>query len=149
MADEEIKQPNTIAEFQAICEKYYERGKYAGSLDRFQESVGVWGQATFPRSSIHSIAQHFREEADEFHAAISSCVPTLDHADEEAADCVLLLLHYCYRRNVSLMDLMQKKMETNRVRKWADVEGRGYAKHVCDCCGKNPCVCPIEENDYK
>lgn len=105
------------------------------SLDDMQRFVGEWGSRTFPQSNIHSIVSHFAEEAEEFvrgergvELACDGYAP--EQVDAEAADCFLLLLHYCHRRGVSLYDLAEAKMKVNTARNWDSGEGRGYAKHV-------------------
>lgn len=94
------------------------------TLDEFQKEVGEWGEAMFPGSSLLSIEKHFHEEVKEFMSAA-----TWGEAEMEAADIVLLLLHFCHRRDVSLMQLMEAKMKVNRTRKWGEPGEKGYSKH--------------------
>lgn len=77
------------------------------TLDEFQREVGQWGQATFPQSKLLSIIRHFEEEARELVDAMEHPTKSIQEVDEEAADCFLLLLHYCHRRGVSLMALAE------------------------------------------
>lgn len=104
------------------------------TLDEFQKEVGEWGEATFPHSQIESIANHFYEEASEFVQAVyhpedGGNGEWWSQADEEAADCVLLLMHYFHRRDKSLVEVMEAKMKVNRTRKWGEPGEKGYSKH--------------------
>jgi NTP pyrophosphatase (non-canonical NTP hydrolase) len=99
------------------------------TLDEFQREVGEWGEKTFPQSNLLSIIRHFDEEASELVGAMEHPTKDFPDIDEEAADCFLLLLHYCHRRGVSLMELAEWKMLINRERKWTKDSGKGYVKH--------------------
>lgn len=97
-------------------------------LDRLEVEVGEWAQRTFPRSTLHSIAAHLHEEVAEFVQHVSN--GEVEAADKEAADVLLLLLHYCFRRDKSLYGLACIKHEENQRRKWDEGAERGYSKHI-------------------
>lgn len=106
------------------------------TLDEFQKEVGEWGEVTFPKSYINSVIDHFDDESKELIGNFKDeegnrfSFVSYTNADEEAADCVLLLLHYCHKRDISLMQLMEDKMKVNRERKWGKPDERGVVRHV-------------------
>jgi len=104
-------------------------------LKAFQDAWGEWADKTFPKSDLDSICSHFREEAYEFAGFKHSEDPTWDtppsHDPEEAADCLLLLLHHAHKAGYSLIEEAMKKAEINIKRDW-DVDddgGHGHFKH--------------------
>ena len=110
-------------------------------LMEFQTLHGKWADRTFPDSTLDTIASHFREETLEFAGGI---VPRMDaegdyydtlppsHSPEEAADCLLLLLHHAHKAGYDLFQEARKKAHINRQRKWdtTDEGGHGHFKHV-------------------
>jgi NTP pyrophosphatase (non-canonical NTP hydrolase) len=108
-------------------------------VDRFQREVGQWADRAFPRSSIRTIAAHFEDEAEEFVVAAEAVRffpldASVGDADE-AADCLLLLLHYAHKRGFSLFDAAREKHAANRGRRWGNPEERGVVKHVAEQTG--------------
>lgn len=107
----------------------------------FQDTVGEWGERTFPDSTPKSIMAHLQEEVEELRRPVHRdhymTVPddaeiremTRNHIAEEAADCYLLLLHLAHRFGFNLEQAAQAKHVVNLGRHWHD-GGRGYAKHV-------------------
>lgn len=96
-------------------------------LDALQQTVGEWGTRTFPKSSPVSIALHLRDEANE----LVSEVPDGDEIAEEAADCLLLLLHLAHRCGFSLFDAAVAKATINERRTWqTEPNERGYMSHI-------------------
>lgn len=97
-------------------------------ISDLQLATGTWADETFPQSSPDSIIAHFREEAHEF----ADGSPDKDPGDpEEAADCLLLLLHHAHKCGYSLLDEAAKKFRKNRMRKWATKpNAEGYFKHT-------------------
>jgi NTP pyrophosphatase (non-canonical NTP hydrolase) len=113
---------------------------FAEHMDDMQEEVGRWGRKTFPLATPHTIISHFREESTELidrvdREALASYGPSeiLDVA-EEAADCVLLLMHLADQVGFSLSEAVVAKHETNRRRRWetAPTDGRTHWKHVAN-----------------
>lgn len=103
----------------------------------FQEAWGEWADATFPNSTRESIASHFREEAREFAGGeiieagqvVEMHGPSFD--PEEAADCLLLLLHDAHKAGYNLMEVALQKAKVNIERDWDvdDDAGHGHFKH--------------------
>ena len=91
------------------------------TITNLQKICGRWAEETFPKSTPQSVIEHFREEAEEF----------AEMGDpEEAADCVLLLLHHASKEGYSLLDEVLKKFRTNTKRTWAkEPNEKGYFKH--------------------
>jgi len=112
-------------------------------LKAFQDAWGEWADKTFPKSDLESIASHFREEALEFaggdipvidenqHMGVFEHIPP-SHDPEEAADCLLLLLHHAHKAGYNLMAEALKKAEINIKRDWdtTDEGGHGHFKHL-------------------
>jgi NTP pyrophosphatase (non-canonical NTP hydrolase) len=93
-------------------------------LDRVQRIVGEWGTKTFPAATNESIVAHLRDEACELLADGSDLA-------EEAADCLLLLLHLAHRNGFSLFDAAGAKFAVNVGRDWqTEPNERGYMSHV-------------------
>lgn len=102
------------------------------TLDEFQKEVGEWGDTTFPKSTLNSVVAHFSDESSEFIESFDNWYTGKNdilQCDVEAADCALLLLHYCFKRKISLMGLMQWKMEQNKKRTWSNPDWRGVVRH--------------------
>lgn len=94
-------------------------------LEKLQRAVGEWGNATFPTSTTDSILAHLRDEV----AELSEAEPT--HRAQEAADCLLLLLHFAHRHGFSLFDAAVVKAAVNAKRTWqTEVNERGYMRHI-------------------
>ena len=94
----------------------------------FQHEVGEWANATFPQSETTSINAHFQEEAVELDYALGS--RSNDEVKEEAADCLLLLLHLSHKMGFSLFAAAMEKFEVNKARQWeAEAGVKGYWKH--------------------
>lgn len=101
------------------------------TLNELQDEIGKWGEATFPRSTPGTILAHLQEEIVELVDAWNELRDGETGDIEEAADCFLLLLHYCHRRGGSLFDAMAAKMAVNRSRTWkTDPEPAGHFKHA-------------------
>lgn len=93
------------------------------NLDMFQEEVGTWGDHTFGRSTPQSVLAHLRDELDELTASLSP---------EEAADCLLLLLHFAHKRDFSLADEAKRKFAINLSRTWGEPDERGVVRHIVE-----------------
>lgn len=97
-------------------------------LDAFQRWVGTWGEATFGRSTPASVIEHLADEVAELRHAERGTVVS-DH-EAEAADCLLLLLHYAHKRGFSLFDAAARKFDVNRRRRWDEPDARGVVRHI-------------------
>ena len=92
------------------------------TLDQFQREAGEWADGNFTTSTVASIISHFREEAGEF---------ADEPSGEEAADCLLLLIHYAHKSGISLYQEAERKLAINRKRIWKTTpEPGGHIKHV-------------------
>jgi NTP pyrophosphatase (non-canonical NTP hydrolase) len=100
-------------------------------MDMFQERVGIWADGTFPESDWRSIVAHLQEEVQELSSALYEDADGRGDYREEAADCLLLLLHLAHKEGFSLMASAMKKNGENQRRGWeTDDNGRGYWKHI-------------------
>jgi len=112
-------------------------------FEDFQRMWGEWADKTFPKSTLDTIASHFREEAREF-AGGEFAVPdghgvfrgTMEHVPpshdpEEAADCLLLMLHHAHKAGYNLFEEARRKADINEARDWdtTDEGGVGHFKH--------------------
>ena len=101
------------------------------TLDEMQAEIGAWGNETFPQSTPDTIMAHFQEEAEELVLAAYVAPDGVGPYEEEAADCLLLLLHFAHRKGFSLFDAAMTKMAVNRQRQWKTTpEAAGHFKHV-------------------
>ena len=103
------------------------------ALSQFQHDTGSWASKTFPKSNRGTICSHFREEAREFAGGyndygVNYIEPS--HDPEEAADCLLLLLHHAHIEGYDLLDYAIEKLAKNQQRDWLTepTEG-GHFKH--------------------
>lgn len=100
-------------------------------LDGFQHQVGAWAERTFPASDWRSVVTHLQEEVEELSNALYPDLDGRGDYREEAADCLLLLLHLAHKEGFSLMEAATQKHRENVCRIWeTDDNGRGYWKHV-------------------
>lgn len=90
-------------------------------FDAMQKVIGEWGDRTFGKSTVKSVLKHFEKEVKEL---LVSKKPV------EAADCVLLLIHFAHKKKFSLYDEIVKKFEINRKRKWGKPDKDGVVEHV-------------------
>lgn len=93
-------------------------------MDEFQREVGEWGVATFPGSTPGTILKHLSREVEELTMALS------DEQAEEAADCLLLLLHLAHRGGFSLLEAAREKFAVCQERKWGEPDQFGVREHV-------------------
>lgn len=111
-------------------------------FEEFQKLHGEWANRTFPDSTLDTIASHFREESLEFAGGlqeieINDGMKDIEffgpsHDPEEAADCLLLMLHHAHRSGYNLFKEALKKAKINTERDWdtTDEGGHGHFKHT-------------------
>jgi hypothetical protein len=99
-------------------------------MDHFQVAVGTWAEATFPQATKGSIVAHLRREVEELGASAQLGPP--EDEEREAADCVLLLLHFAHKRGFSLLAAAHEKFATNQARHWGEPDAEGVVEHVED-----------------
>lgn len=92
--------------------------------DQFQEAVGRWADQVFPHSTLKSILAHLQEEVEE--ELNESASP------DEAADVLLLLLHYAHKRQFDLFEEAKRKFDINRGRRWSKPDVSGISRHLED-----------------
>jgi hypothetical protein len=90
-------------------------------LDRLQLEIGAWGDRTFPQSTPRSVLAHFKKESKEL---------IDDETAVEAADCLMLLLHFAHKMGFSLRDQVRQKFEVNKGRVWGKPDADGVVEHV-------------------
>jgi NTP pyrophosphatase (non-canonical NTP hydrolase) len=98
-------------------------------LDTLQREDGEWANRTFPNASNDTIMSHLTEEVEELSNAAHIDNGTIGNIEEEAADCLLLLLHLAHRNHFSLFEEAQKKFEINKKRTWNVKAPGGHTKH--------------------
>lgn len=92
------------------------------NLDDLQRRVGVWGEETFKQATLKSILEHLAEEVGELQES---------HEPSEAADVLLILLHFCHREGFSLLDEAIKKHEYVKANyQWSEPDERGIVRHI-------------------
>lgn len=99
-------------------------------LDRVQAIVGKWANETFPDADNDSITSHLTDEVEELANAAHVDAEGMGNIEEEAADCLLLLLHLAHRNGFSLFDAAAVKHSLNTARTWqTERNERGYYAH--------------------
>lgn len=102
-------------------------------LDQMQQRVGDWGNRTFPESTTRTILAHLKDEIKELDDVDKLIPLATDAHQEEAADCLLLLLHFAHRRGFSLFDAAVVKAAINEKRVWqTEKNASGYFGHVTE-----------------
>jgi hypothetical protein len=91
------------------------------SFSEFQNEVGEWGNKTFTKASQMSRLAHLKREVNEL---IESQDP------KEAADCLILLLHWSYNAGVDLFEVAKVKHEINKMRVWGEPDSEGVVEHI-------------------
>lgn len=131
----------------------YRRRLEAGSLaaqepesemDTLQESVGAWGDVTFPESDVGTITAHLLSEAAEMffaagHSMVEGGAIVLDAAVKdpehtktpigEAGGIQMLLFHLAHKHGVSLSDLTRTTFRRDAQRRWLAANTRGFREH--------------------
>ena len=97
------------------------------TFELFQAEIGTWAKHTFPGSTDKAKLLHLQKEVQELQSAT-----TPDAMKEEAADCLLILLHFCDAHGFSLLEAAKAKHEINRKRKWGLPDKDGVVEHVRD-----------------
>jgi hypothetical protein len=90
-------------------------------MKNFQTIVGERGDAVFPGGTPDSVVAHLKKEVEELAES---------HNPEEAADCLLLLLHHAHRCGYDLMIEAFKKFEINKKRKWGEPDESDVVEHI-------------------
>lgn len=85
-------------------------------FDAFQRQVGEWSGKTFPLSTRYSIAAHLDEEVAELTDTLHEGRGVYEY-EEEAANCLLLLLHLAHTLDFSLAEATRRKFGRNQRRR--------------------------------
>ena len=97
------------------------------AIDLFE--VSEWARETFgPVEPIRAVVRANEEMAELLKAACcATSEADLEKMAEEAADVVIVLCHLAGALHIDLGWAIEKKMVTNRLRKWrVDGDGTGY-----------------------
>lgn len=91
-------------------------------LSAVQEVIGNWADEKHPKTGKRAICEHLRREVVEL---------TENFAPDEAADCLILLLHLAHKANFNLLGEMLKKHKINTERLWAtEPDEQGIYLHI-------------------
>jgi len=88
---------------------------------RVRKSYKRRKNATFPGGTPESIVAHLKKEVDELAES---------NHPEEAADCLILLLHHAHRCGYDLMTWAFWKFEINKKRTWGQSDENGVIEHI-------------------
>ena len=108
-------------------------------LDDFQARVAEWGNRTFPQSNRWGKFAHLIKEIRELEDALEPAwLPnkmrtgpnSTGRMAEEAADCLMLLLHICAEQGVSLAAAAEAKFAEVQTRQWGPADEHGVVEHV-------------------
>jgi 5-methylcytosine-specific restriction endonuclease McrA len=114
------------------------------SFENFQKMVGEWADETFPKATPNTIFVHLVREVVElgrdlgitdagslkaFHLGMrKGHYPAT--VSENAADCLLLLLHLAHKHGFSLYEAAGVKNAVNAGRVWGEPDELGVVEHV-------------------
>lgn len=85
-------------------------------------TCGEWASKVFDKATPESICAHLRKEVLE--------LSEKPYDAEEAADCILLILHLAYKQNWDLQHEIIRKLKINKQRIWGDINVEGFVEHV-------------------
>lgn len=107
------------------------------SLEKLQFQVGQWASSTFSKATNETIIAHLKREIEELDiATIHAKTNTgLTGIGEEAADCVLLILHLCERNRIDLAYHIKRKHWRNQRRTWGEPDAQGVVEHIAEAGG--------------
>jgi len=121
----------TPEEIVAFKEKQFENLKNIhmgiNSVTCFErEKLCLWAEKTFPTATETTVLNHMQSEMDELYDAV-----TKEQKGEEAADIMMLLLHFCHKNKISLSYEVKRKHLINIDRKWETEENEhGFFSHI-------------------
>ena len=95
------------------------------TLDIWQARLGAWTEATFGGSRTRETLIHLAEEVGELLDAEKGDAGY----EEEAADCLILLMCYAHRRGFSLYEALVRKHAVNLGRTWVEGDD-GLIRHA-------------------
>jgi NTP pyrophosphatase (non-canonical NTP hydrolase) len=108
-------------------------------MSDFQREVGEWGNITFTEATTASMCAHLKREVIELDDAarrLRTFAPGYDPVQrrkdlaEEAADCLMLLLHIAHRNSIDLEEAARQKFEVNKRRQWGKPDADGVCEHI-------------------
>lgn len=113
--------------------------------NELQREIGTWAEITFPRQTSASIVAHLWREYDELADTVHDrnvrdLIEGADLADavhlrqardvdEEAADCLILLMALAHLCGFDLLDAAEAKMQVNRERRWGKPDAEDVSEH--------------------
>lgn len=100
------------------------------TLDKFQQELLEWKGRQFPDATLYSVAVHLDEELRELLAELGNPFGSWEDIDEEMADVLIMLCQYANFRGKSMMELVERKMQTNYSRQWGDPDEKGVVRHL-------------------
>jgi NTP pyrophosphatase (non-canonical NTP hydrolase) len=108
-------------------------------MDELQAEVGRWAERVFVRATPATVVAHLGREVAELAEVEATPFPDRDRpasarglAGREAADCLLLLLHYAHQRGFSLREAAEAKFAAIQGRTWGEPDAEGVVEHVRD-----------------
>lgn len=103
-------------------------------LDDFQRRATEWANRTFPQANGLSKCEHLRREVEELRDAMTrgdrTFLAVRREVANEAADCLLLLLHICDEFSIDLSTAAEAKFAVVRQRTWGAPDEHGVVEHV-------------------
>ena len=95
------------------------------------EEIVEWAEATFPKSTYHSVFEHFKSEVKELELAVDG--DSQDAIADEIADCMMLLYHLSYKLGIEPSEAIFDKFIINQSRSWGEPNELGFCEHIeCD-----------------
>ncbi len=98
---------------------------YPKDLDDCQYEIGVWGDATFPRSTPKSVVAHLRREMQEL---VEETDPVKRR--DECADVLMLICQLAHKEGWSLQSALRDKFAINQRREWGEPDDEGVVSHI-------------------
>jgi NTP pyrophosphatase (non-canonical NTP hydrolase) len=109
-------------------------------IKKFQDEVGKWVNEAFNKKRGHNkkactigTINHFQKEALELKQASQDYINGHQGKEiipEEAADCLILLLHLAHLHEFDLLEWTEKKMVVNYKRTWGEPDEFGVIEHI-------------------
>lgn len=98
-------------------------------MNDLQSETVAWATETFPAATPRSCLVHLMKELGEL--GIAERDGDVTAIAEEAADCVLLLMHVTGRfYGIDLSAAVRAKLEVNKARAWSEPDADGVQHHI-------------------
>lgn len=95
--------------------------QWGPDMNDFQKRVSAWQDKTFPWATADSVIAHLKREMVELDE---------DRTEEEAADCLLLLIGFANKTGFDLFQAAEEKFKVVQLREYGEPDDEGVSEHI-------------------